>query len=326
MNRNQLYIALMSLYFFSGCSVGHSFLDLLIGKEGGRRKVIADSVFTHGKTYNENKTAGGIAGLPSTREESSDEANKRLGLLGRIDLQGGDLVRFLFGTPREQASTPATSTTGVVVAIEVNSILDPSLYEKSILNKISYEQKIKYYLHPGDPTVSENDLYFKEYINYVNKIFDSDKYEQVSKESADIIILVSYGVGDPKLKSYTRDIFGMKEGEVTGFTSNTQRGRVKTTVVKENNSFGVVGQEEVEYEESKRYLILEGVVGENFNKNQTTISLWKTMITSVGKSDDLRFIMPFLVVGASDYIGKDTRRKINFDIDGSDFRIQELIK
>ena len=260
MNRNQLYIALMSLYFFSGCSVG-TLLSRFTegigqGWEAGRREVIAD----------------------------------------------------------------------VVVAIEVNSILDPSLYEKSILNKISYEQKIKYYLHPGDPTVSENDLYFKEYINYVNKIFDSDKYEQVSKESADIIILVSYGVGDPKLKSYTRNIFGMKEGEVTGFTSKTKPGRVETKVVKKNNSFGVVGQEEVEYEESKRYLILEGVVGENFNKNQTTISLWKTMITSVGESDDLRFIMPFLVVGASDYIGKDTRRKINFDIDGSDFRIQELIK
>lgn len=50
-----------------------------------------------------------VAPSPSTREETSDEANKRLGLLGRVDLQFGDLIRSVFGTPSEQPNNASSA-------------------------------------------------------------------------------------------------------------------------------------------------------------------------------------------------------------------------
>ena len=70
---------------------------------------IADSVFTYGKDYQKNKAAGGLISAPSNREETSDEANKRLGLLGRVDLQFGDLIRSVFGTPSEQPNNASSA-------------------------------------------------------------------------------------------------------------------------------------------------------------------------------------------------------------------------
>jgi hypothetical protein len=42
--------------------------------------------------------------------------------------------------------------------------------------------------------------------------------------------------------------------------------------------------------------------------------LWSTIITSTGRSDDLRQAMPYMIAGARDYIATDTLRKVEISV------------
>jgi predicted nucleotidyltransferase len=52
--------------------------------------------------------------------------------------------------------------------------------------------------------------------------------------------------------------------------------------------------------------------------------LWSTIITSTGRSDDLRQAMPYMIAGARDYIATDTGRKVEIIVPEDDRTLEKL--
>jgi len=216
----------------------------------------------------------------------------------------------------------AASSSAPSFRVGVDSIVDPSV-----------QQKIKYFLFPADSSVSPNDLYFKEYSNYVEKVLTKQGYEKTNIADAQILILLQYGIGDPVTKyySYSIPVFGrIDQGDAT-VTSRTSSygslGNLSTsgnsttkTEIKSKPAYGQVGSNTYSdsYTTYFRYLILEAIDIEKYKDTKNLNAIWKTTITSSGSSNDLRRVVPILVYGASNYIGKNTKQRIYLNIEESD--------
>ena len=55
------------------------------------------------------------------------------------------------------------------------------------------------------------------------------------------------------------------------------------------------------------------------------VLLWKTNIVSIGSSDDLRYVFPYMIVAAEKYIGTNTKKFVTVEISGYDRRVKEYV-
>jgi len=213
--------------------------------------------------------------------------------------------------------------------VGVDSIVDPTMPEKK-----------NYFLYPADSTISADDLHFKEYSNYIKSVLNQQGYKYTPyTDSAEIIVLVRYGLGEPVRNdySYSVPIFGRTDkGDATVTSSSSTYGSVgntsvsgnttTTTKVKSKPTYGVVGSNTYSgsYTTYLRYLSMEALDVQSYKESGSVNSLWQTTITSVGSSNDLRYVMPAMIAASSEYIGKNTKQRIDLEIKENDPRILNL--
>ena len=210
-------------------------------------------------------------------------------------------------------------------------------YEVNVDSMGSIQNKTKYVLMSGLEGVSETDLEFREYANYINNALKMKGFEKVSFDEADVIIFLSYGISRPQERSvsHSTPIYG-----TTGVSSSTSTSdsRVSGNLV----SYGSVGQYNGNIQTTKttQYTPSYGVVGYKNSTNRYTIftryyklrtldikqkiELWNTMVTSTGSSGDLRRVLPVLVGASQQYIGVNTGKKIRLEIGEEDERVLEV--
>jgi len=169
----------------------------------------------------------------------------------------------------------------------------------------------------GMENISPSDLHFKEYEKQINRALKFRGYVPAKNpEEADIAIFFSYGISSPKDNQYTYStpIWGN-----TGVSSSNTQGSVYsygnfstfsgTTTY--TPSYGITGmQSSTEtYTTYLRYMVLSAYDFKAFKESEKEIQLWKTEVTSTGSSGDLRRVFPFLVKGATPFIGGNTGEK-----------------
>ena len=71
-------------------------------------------------------------------------------------------------------------------------------------------------------------------------------------------------------------------------------------------------------------VILNAVDLSAYRESQTFVPVWKTTITSKGRSGDLRLVFPVLVGAATEYIGTDTGHQVRVEIKESDSRVLKV--
>lgn len=77
--------------------------------------------------------------------------------------------------------------------VEVDSLAAPTAREKHT-----------YLLLPGNEGITWDDLQFQEYALYVMRVLNSQGFISADKaEDADVAIVLSYGIGDPKTRQYS---------------------------------------------------------------------------------------------------------------------------
>lgn len=191
-----------------------------------------------------------------------------------------------------------------------------SLASPDVSNYKTYE------LWPADNTVQANDLQFIEYTTYIERAFAAKGFERVDfDEEPEIVVLVGYGIGEPKEHSRTYSIptFGQ-----TGVSSSRTTGTATTNVY--GSSSYATGY--TNYNQTTTYTPTYGITGyatgqQNYTTFTRHISLsgyfadfevpsdvWKpafeTTITSTGSSGDLRHVFPIMVAAAADKIATST--------------------
>lgn len=183
-----------------------------------------------------------------------------------------------------------------------------------------------YILLPGNKGVTWNDLQFQEYARYVMHVLDANGFVPVKDAAkADIAIVLFYGIGDPETHqySYLLPVWGQ-----TGVASSNAYGTVTsyggsasysgTTTY--TPSYGITGytSQTASYTTYFRYALITAYDFSKYRQTKEQVELWKTTITSIGSSDDLRRVFPILIAAAAPYIGSSTEKQVHVTLQESD--------
>lgn len=172
----------------------------------------------------------------------------------------------------------------------------------------------KYILESGKDGVRSGDLQFKEYARYLNKALSSKGYSLVTDPSvADLIIIMDYGIGEPKehVYSYSSPVYGQTGGG-SSTTSGFVGGSYFNARTTSSPTYGVVGsqtkvEKHVTYD---RYIGIYAYDAKRFIQTQSLDQVWSTMIVSVGSSGDLRRVFPAMLAAALPYMGTNTGKMV----------------
>ena len=179
-----------------------------------------------------------------------------------------------------------------------------------------------YILLPGNKDVTWNDLQFQEYAGYLMRVLAAHGFVPVkSAEKADVAIVLFYGIGDPETHqySYSLPVFGQ-----TGVASSNTYGTISsyggsasysgTTTY--TPSYGVTGytSQTGSYTTYFRYAKIAAYDYQKYLQTKEQVELWKTTITSIGSSGDLRQVFPILIAAASPYIASNTGKQVHVSL------------
>ena len=161
-----------------------------------------------------------------------------------------------------------------------------------------------YYIESGDESISSNDLEFREYAEYLKKdLMVHGAKESLDKSTADICILMNYCIAD---KSYQESIPVPEYGR-TSIASTETKGNTTTYYY----NYGTTGYHYVQHDVSQFLRIVNVYAYDNKNVDSKPIMLWKTNVSSEGKSNSLRKVVPYMLYAACPYMGKNTEGAIS---------------
>ena len=171
----------------------------------------------------------------------------------------------------------------------------------------------------NDENIPKHDLKNLELEGYIKKVLDSKGYTFTkNQEEANIIIFYEYGISDPKVYTSQRivPIWGQ-----TGVSSSTTETRYtysgkpyQHTTYTPN--YGKIGENVVTDTKIKylRWVNISAFDADYYRKTGEDKMLWLTEIQSEGESDDLRYIFPYMLVAAKEYIGQNVNNRISVNI------------
>jgi len=209
-------------------------------------------------------------------------------------------------------------------AATINVAID-SISDKGVAAKTNYV------LFPGTKDIGEDDLQYREYARYVERVLASLGYNKaVNIADADIAIFFSYGIGDPVTKQFTSTVPTWGQINGSSHTSGTINTYGDTAIYSETTTytpdFGITGSavEITSYTIYRRHMVLDAIDLEEYRTTQKLKQVWKTSATSSGASGDLRRVLPALVAAAKPYIGKDTGKRVKVALSEDDEEILEI--
>ncbi len=196
--------------------------------------------------------------------------------------------------------------------------------------------KRTYFLMPGLAGVRPDDLLFREFAHQARLALAFRGFASArSPTEADIVILLSYGIGEPRVEYQiiSEPVWGMVPSGTSTTTVNTTTSTVGdysytsgTATTTQNQTVGVVGrrtysQRTVEYD---RYLQLTAIDVGRYKADGRLVEVWRTTVTSSGSSDDLRRVHPVMMAGAIRRLAKDTRGKERVSVTERHPRVQYI--
>jgi hypothetical protein len=191
------------------------------------------------------------------------------------------------------------------------------------------DDKKNFILLPGNKDTSVSDLQFREYAAYINRALISRGFVPAeSIETANLAIFVVYGIGDPQQHqySYSVPVWGQ-----TGVSSSTTQGTLSTYgnysgTTTYNPTYGIKGYSSHvgTYTTYFRFLVLNAIDLSEYRKSKKEVQLWKTTVTSAGRSGDLRRVFPVMVTASKPHIATNSGQQIKIEIYENDPNILEI--
>lgn len=201
------------------------------------------------------------------------------------------------------ATTPSTPVDprmfeyGARLDVTVNAIAAPDAASKGK----------SFFIVPGMQHLSENDLEFMEVSRYITNALLKKGYVRAdSVKTADILIRLGYGIGDPQTSSETVAI-SQGYSYAVGWMWFTEP--PKTQTIKETSY--------------RRNLILEAY---DLKDPDRKSQLWKTTVKSEGSSSDLNRVLAYMIAASYEYFGTSTGMQIDVRINGHDPRLLDIWK
>lgn len=203
------------------------------------------------------------------------------------------------------------------VTVKVNAIADPLLHAAGK----------KYFLTNGVVESPKDDLFFREFARYFERALATKGYERVDDRSAaDLIISFSYGISDGRtgINTFSFPIYESYGGETIVMTETDSAGKVTRRTVTIPPRYQIVGTQM----ESQTYTVFSHTAMLEARlpapEGETGKLLWKTVITSVNESSDLRSIMPYLAAAAAPYLGGNSGEQKRIELKPDSPAVMEM--
>ena len=197
------------------------------------------------------------------------------------------------------------------IVVNVNAITDPQAVQSGS----------RYYLANANDDSATSELYFQEFRTYFDHLLTKNGYLKVEdRNDADIEIRFSYGVSDGTtgIQHYTWPIYETFGGERVTITERITDSSGGTRTIKRTVYIPAhvrqVGSahEAYSYTVFNRYLNLAAFPVKGDRSAQSP--LWNLNIYSVGESNDLRAIMPYLAAAGGPFLGKNSGQQQSVSI------------
>jgi hypothetical protein len=208
------------------------------------------------------------------------------------------------------------------VVVDVNAISDPQISD--------YGKR--YYLTNMNEDVAANDLYFLEFRRYFDHVLQKQGFVMSeSRETADIEIQFHYGISDGRtgIQTYSWPIYETFGGHTITVTEKITDSSGQTRSVQRTMYMPAYVQQIGSSYETRSYTIYNryanlAALPVRKESDQPVTPVWSVNVQSVGESNDLRAIMPYLAAASMPFLGRNSGQQQTIKLGPKDPVIIEL--
>lgn len=190
----------------------------------------------------------------------------------------------------------------------------------------------RYILLPAERSTRPDDLQFIEFSRYVDAALQRKGYRRASDaEQADVAVFLDYGIGAPQQHTYSYNIpqwgqTGVASSQTTGAVSVYGNQARYSTQTSYTPTYGVTGYTTHvgTHTTHDRFIRLSAFELRSSQPGQSPRQLWSTSALSIGSSNDLRKVLPVMVVAFEPSLGESTGQNLRFEIHSTDERLAKL--
>ncbi|HEX4845038.1 MAG TPA: DUF4136 domain-containing protein [Geothrix sp.] len=176
--------------------------------------------------------------------------------------------------------------------VEIDALLDPA---RQPAGK-------RYVLIPGMRDLKADDLEFRQICRFMDHALAMNGFQKAEgNERPELYIRLAYGIGTPQTETVTT---GAGYSYAVGWMwFNVPPKTANITSFQRN------------------------LVAEAYDSEDPAVAkqVWKTTVTSVGTTNDLRRVLPYMITEARPYFGAQTTSKYRRSISGTDRRVLDIV-
>jgi len=179
--------------------------------------------------------------------------------------------------------------------------------------------------------VETKDLYFREYSGYFDTILEKKQYVKVpDRQLADLEINFAYAISDGTtgISVFSWPIYEVFGGETITISEQTRNASGQLSTTTRQVHFPVRVQRIGTEMETRSYTLYNRVAtleARVVNKDGSIGDVvWMVLISSIGRSGDLRGTMPYLAAASAAFIGSNTGEQREVVINRKDPFVLEL--
>ena len=180
-----------------------------------------------------------------------------------------------------------------VAALLTGGCASTYTFKVDAINNPEVEGLYSYKIVSTNPEVSEEDLEFKEAAEYIKTALSAKgMYEALDVEHADMIIDLSYGVGEPQVeyRTYSQP----ENGEWI------HRGKLFRL------ELAGMAEKVVPITVYEKHIRLTSRDNTQSDESEAPVQAWSIYVKNKDESDDLRKYLPLMAAAAIEYLGENT--------------------
>lgn len=193
------------------------------------------------------------------------------------------------------------------------------------LAALNAKDKHTYFIGPGNKGIAASDLQYQEYGKELDFVLRAAGF--VPADSAhvpDVVVILSYGMDDPKVFQSNRQIpIWGETGVASAQTYGTAMGDgAYTATTTFTPSFGITGYrtEQTSVALFTCFAHVEAYDYAKFKESKQAVELWDTMIVATATQGDFRQMFPLLMASGEFFFASSTPHIIRM---GDDFKITD---
>ncbi len=214
-----------------------------------------------------------------------------------------------------------------VVSILLGGCASTYSFKVDAINNPEATEHQSYKIVSSNPEVNEEDLQFKEVAEYVKTSLSSKGlYEAPDLESADMVVDISYGIGEPQVdfKTYSTPVYAQVGGGYRTVSSpvvgSDGKVRMVTTTIYIPPRKEIIGMEEqiVPITTYEKFLRMTSRENQDADESEGPVQVWSIYVKNKDESEDLRKYLPLMAAASVDYVGENTEQQQEVKIKDTD--------